>query len=380
MANNGNIIPDGVLESEVEEIETEEEQEAEAEEGKKATVEIEKWIAPVVWCVKIFLYTIGGFGLLSFSSLFWYNFSFFRLVCGIVLPGVFSFFYFPGLVSVKHTDRWIIEVFGEYYKTYKPGPHWLVPYLMRSNVKRTTKARTYQLWENDKDVKVDFQDDSAEPRRFYIRLVPNLEDTHWWAYRMTYAIDGIKNEVVKLAESIARPYLSSLKLDEGLTTFSIFDNISNCEEAVCKGEGCAESCGLRWDKCDERRREKKKLEVTIRNWGMIIEDIFVGDYILSEVTQENRGNLLKQEYEAKAAAQERIQRAEEMMGTAVDMVSIGMGKSLDKEERYEYSEEDAKELAKEFAIQRASLENDSFHHYKVDLGGLAEIIKAVFGK
>lgn len=310
-------------------------EEREEREERKILPPIKKAVYPypVVISVKIFIILWGILGIIFLFS--------HRFISGGVLLLVSLIPFLSGIKTISEEKRWIIECFGKYYTTLKAGLHWICPIVEKRRTFVSAWEQRYVLWK-DREIKIDFKNGSAIPRKAIVYVQLNEEEDQDAAYRMVYKIKNVEEAVCTLVENAARSYLNALTVEQGLEEgeagYNLFDGMMK----------------------RNREKEKEKIDETIRGWGLRAIRLTVGDYDLDKTVIESRENLLHQQYEAKAAPFEAEQRARETMGADVDMVTIAIGKDpTKKEERFKYSKKEAKKRAGDYIKRRMSIDGDA---------------------
>jgi len=216
------------------------------------------------------------------------------------------------LKVVPHQERWLIELLGKYFTTYKPGLKIIIPKIMKQRAIVDLREQAIPLFEVP--IKIDFTDGSATPKRAKVFIRVKNPDTPYdagdgkelmGAYRATYEIADVKESIKTTIENAARSYLNGLTIDVGLTQRGAGFDLKN------KFPG------------DEIRR----LDETLAKWGFEFYRVSVEDFDLEPDLVRARGEIQKRKRAADAAIEEAKIRARENIGALIEMIALGTGKS-----------------------------------------------------
>ncbi len=141
-----------------------------------------------------------------------------------VIVAVIVIFVLIGVKAVQQQERRLVEFFGKYIRTLKPGLGWILPGLMKIRASISTWEQTIPLFETP--VTVDFQDGSATPKgaEVFVRIKnPDIPydagdgKMETGVYRAIYEIKNWRTAIRDLVENAIRSYLNSLTIDKGIT-------------------------------------------------------------------------------------------------------------------------------------------------------------------
>lgn len=223
-----------------------------------------------------------------------------------------------GIRIARQQERWIIELFGRYHRTLRPGLNWICPWVMKVRAKVSTWELILPLFEQP--IKIDFKDGSAVPKGAEVFVRMKSPDTAYsvlegethknGVYRAIYEIQNWREAIKDLIENAVRPYLSKLTIDEAITMAKSGFDLVNHDPDV----------GLPND-------ELAKIESALAEWGFELKRITIGDFDLEPELVEARGRVQIRKKEAEAAQYVRQRRAQETMGALIQMMAESTGKS-----------------------------------------------------
>lgn len=197
-----------------------------------------------------------------------------------------------GMTSVPENHEYTIEVFGKYVDTWDAGLHFLFPLggVMSIGCIVYKGTQTMKIFGGEgKDV--DFKDGSAPIEAFvHLRLVDSK--------LATYAINDVFGAVADQMESVARSYLSGLKLEEANTLKNQLD-LEVILREVMPTNGKIDRSLLGGNVSDH-----EVIRVMREEWGVEIDRIIISDIILSEKIIELRAKLMEMEKRKEVAAVE----------------------------------------------------------------------------
>lgn len=257
-------------------------------------------------------------------------------------------------VVVPEQERWIVEQFGSYSETWKPGLKVLVPVLMKIRAKVDVRERPIPLFV--KPIKIDFPDGSATPQgaQVFVKILNpdtpydtgdgNEEDG---VYRSIYRIKDFEVAIRDLIENALRSYLNSMTLDAALVEGKTGYNLVNYTPNV----------GL-------PNEELERIKKSLREWGFELCKITIQDFDLNEKMIEARDSVQIGEKRAKSAEFEAIQRATKTVGTIIQMMAKSSGDPPEEiQESIKKDPEWLKKfftLAKEMTIRQQAIDGRSF--------------------
>ena len=192
-----------------------------------------------------------------------------------------------GLRKIPQEQRWIIEWFGKYSKTLRPGLHWIWPVIEKVRTFVSVWEQRYPLFE--KEVKIDFLDGSATPKGAFVFVQCNEEKDPDAPYKMVYEVKNVEEATVSLVENTVRSYWNTKAVDQALQA------------------GHNIRTGM-------PRKDKNAMAGQLRNWGLKLCRITVDDFDLDKII-----------IEAREAKHKKKTRAEETMGALIQMIAEAWG-------------------------------------------------------
>jgi len=253
------------------------------------------------------------------------------IVVWSIIVLVIVVFSLAGYTTAQQQERRIVEFFGKYSKTLRPGLRWIVPGAMKIRA-------TVLIWEQSiplfsEPVKIDFKDGSAVPKgaeAFVKTKSPDIpykvgddDKAKSGAYRAVYEIDNWKTAIKKLIENTIRSYLNGLTIDEGVTMkkagFDLKDRFP--------------------------KEELKRVETALASWGFELKKVTVTDFDLEADLVKARGEVQKRKRKRETSEEERKIRALETMGSLISMVALYTG---EEEEDIQKEIRNNKKLKKKF--------------------------------
>lgn len=317
----------------------------------------------IVWLVGLFLiglFVIGVFLsyktyqnfrkdlLLDFQQ-DWLNWLYIPLAITCLIIPIREFV--RGFVSVPEEQRWIYETLGKYWATKGPGLIWVLKLL--------TKKRTFvSVWEQrypifEEEIKIDFMNGSAIPRRAYINIICN-EGDRYAPSRMVYGIKDVKGATVDLVESAYRTYCNKLDISKGI-------QLGRGESDILE----------KLKKIKDGRKLVENLQEKVKEWGLRIEKFTIEDWDLDPAVIEARTGVTKGEMAVKEAKFRLHQRALESGGMHAEIKKMLV-------DEYKYPPDRAEEIAENYTRYWKGTETGRI----IDLqtgksGGLADMIAQV---
>lgn len=279
---------------------------------------------------------------------------------------------FSILESFKQTkgdERKVVERWGAYLKTLKPGEGWTIP--ISDKIRDTLKTSTYTLKIFEKSIKIDFVDGSATPKggAVFVSIFkpdeeykvadeamgfPDLDpssidqivdqEDYSGVYRAIYKVGNWKEAIIDLIENATRSYLNGLAIDEALTAGRAGFDISN----HLPGE------------------ESNRLRITLLRWGFRLERITITDFDLEAELVKERGEIQVQKAKKKAAENKAMVDGYKVMGQMVGMIAVASGQELSEVQEKVLNDPDLllkfTEIAERLMIQSISAESGSLTH------------------
>ena len=109
---------------------------------------------------------------------------------GIMLLGLYVWFAMNMFLQVSEMKEVIIELFGEYYKTLKPGLHAIIPLVMKVRSIITVEAtKMFEIFLRGDEDKLEFSNDSAEVT---VHIRAKVTDSRKATYGMDFTSTEIK--------------------------------------------------------------------------------------------------------------------------------------------------------------------------------------------
>lgn len=232
-------------------------------------------------------------------------------IFGLIILGL------SGIRFVPETERWVVEIFGKYLRTFRPGLNWYLPGIMRIRTKIDIRSIKIPLFETM--VKIDFKDGSAVPKgAAAIVRVKDPDKPYGPAGRLgremtgieriIYEVENWKELVRDLLENTFRSYFSTLTINEGMN------------EA---------KAGYEWkNKLPENERDR--LEETLASWGLELMQATVMDFDLEPEIVRARGQIHIEERRAEASKAIARRQAIEWIKVILEMMAQARGKKVEE--------------------------------------------------
>ena len=254
-----------------------------------------------------------------------------------------------GVRQVGQEERWVIELFGKYCRTLRPGLNWIFPWIMKTRAVVSTWELILPLFEDP--IKIDFKDGSAVPQgtEVFVKM-RSPEDS---AYRAIYEVANWREAITVLIENALRTLLNGFTIDEAITMAKPGYDLANHDPAS----------GLPND-------ELKRIEGALSGWGFELKRITVQDFDLDPDLVKARDQVQIRKKEAEAATFVAQRRAEETLGVITEMLARSRGKTV--EEIVKEIDESPKlrkeffKLAKDLLERRMATDANSFVDIRVD--------------
>lgn len=273
---------------------------------------------------------------------------------GLLLGIVFGFI-LPRLKNIPEEQRWLVEVFGGYYRTLKSGLHWIFPFVEKVRTFISVWEQRYRLFE--KPIKIDFIDGSAAPKDAFVFVQCNEKEDPDAPYKMVYEIKNIEEATIALIENAVRSYLNSKKIDEALQEgrggYNILDKMPE----------------------DDVNGVTEKL----KNWGLKLHRITIADFDLDETVVKAREGIIMAESELKAVQHQKRIIAERSIGVLIEQEAIFQGvkpstikrkirKDVGKQKKY-------LKFGKDYDLRQQAADNKSLTHTHVEVSGAGGLEK-----
>lgn len=271
----------------------------------------------IVRIVEVLLALIALTGVIMFALGGWW------WIPAIVCLSASAGFFFSGLKSIPEEKRWIIEVFGSYWDAKGPGLQWIMPGIMKVREAVSVWEQRYPLFE--REIKIDFLNGSATPRDAYVYVQCNIGGPDFdpdAPRKMVYEIKNLKEAVDTLVESALRTFWNGLGVDTGIKfgrgASNLLEEIKEIpnlrkltEEEIKQIEAEEREVSQPEIRTTLETRSGEKwiedLQKVVRDWGLKITKITVGDWDLDEVIIQARESVFKGQMAAKEAEFRAIQ-------------------------------------------------------------------------
>jgi regulator of protease activity HflC (stomatin/prohibitin superfamily) len=262
----------------------------------------------------------------------------------------------------------LIEVFGKYSHTFKPGLNFLFPGIEKVRAAISVWEQTIPLFTSP--IKIDFTDGSATPKgaEVFVKIknpdLPYLAcdgKTETGVYRAIYEIGNWREAVRALVENAIRSHLNGMTIDEGITL---------------KGAGFDLKSKL-------PPEEVVRIEGDLDGWGLELLRVTITDFDLDPEIIKARGDVQVHLREAQASEFKRQEIARGTMGAFVQMIAEATGKKFEKVQEEISSDPEMKERLLKFSedliIRRMSIDGKSLNDVRVSGGGdLEQILLRLF--
>lgn len=243
-------------------------------------------------------------------------------------------FLFLGLKTIHHEKRWVVEFLGEFLGIYGPGLVFLLPFLEKAREQVPLSEQRFRLYnpETGHSNEIDFKDGSAIPlgafafpqiigaREFLSKQakkeniteedIKNLNEN---IFRIVYASADIKKQSITLIENMARSYLNSMTIDEGITAgkagYNLLDGIEKSDDAKVK-------------------ESLLNARESLAQWGAQLLRVTIADFKLSQDVIDARSSVLKAEKNKQAAQHKAKTISIETVEAKLEMLSALTGKTV----------------------------------------------------
>lgn len=216
---------------------------------------------------------------------------------GIMGFGIVVYIVLKTYKTVPQKQEWIIEIFGRYYRTWEPGLHFLVPWIMTIRGKVTVDAtKMIRIFMRGDEDKLDFEDDSAEVT---VEIRARTTESYEPTYGIIFTDDeirAIEDEEKKRGnvplpeywmylllmrvEAALRGICGRMKIDEAIK--SIARETKNGDNITTKSE---------FSKDISRDVEVVVDEALKDKYGIDVEEILIRNIKLHTDTEEARRNI-----------------------------------------------------------------------------------------
>lgn len=284
-----------------------------------------------------------------------------QLMMTIIIFIVLATFFIKGLAIVHQEERMVVEFFGSFYKTKKPGLRWNFLYVVTARAFVPIWEQTLTLF--GEPIKIDFKDGSATPKNVeaFVRVkkpdnpynLPGEEEKRDGVYRVIYHVDNWRKRTTELLENAVRSYLATLTIDEALT----------------RQRGGYDLLGANRIPSTEKNKIKKALE----RWGLDLLRVTVTDFDLEPDLVKARGEVHKRKRAVEAAEQERKVRAFETTGALIQMIAESTGKSPEEIQQEINSDPELKKsfmsFSEELITRQMSIDGKALTDIRIQGGG-----------
>lgn len=292
-------------------------------------------------------------------------------VAAVIILALLFLWGLLGLRQVKQEERWVIELFGKYCWTLKPGLNWIAPWIMEVRAIVSIWELTLSLF--GEETKIDFKDGSAVPKNAVVFVQIKCPDDRYGAVgilgrsmtgveRAIYEVANWRTFAQDLVENAVRTFLNRMTIDEAITLAKPGYDLVNHDPDI----------GL-------PNEELERIEGALAGWGFELKRITIQDFDLEPELVRARGEVQIRKKEAEAAKFVAQRRSEEIFGAIVEMLARSRGKKAedivkeideDPELRKEFLE-----LAKDLLTRRMAIDGGSFIDVRV---GGTEGMEATF--
>jgi len=219
---------------------------------------------------------------------------------------------FVELHVVQQHQRFVIERFGSYNRTQRPGLRFMIRFVEQVRAVVPVWEMTLPLFEQA--IKIDFQDGSATPKNGEAFIQISRPDERYdpngalgrpmtGVERAVYQIANWRTAIRDVLENALRTYLNSLTINEAITQRrGGYDVIGN---------------GLAQQDAAEAQAIREKLAT----WGFELHRTTIQDFDLEPELVRARGQVQVAQRKAEAAVFERRTRAQGTIGALVQMMA-----------------------------------------------------------
>ena len=298
------------------------------------------------------------------------------VVFGGILLGI-AVFLLLGLKDVQEQERIVVELFGKYFMTLRPGLQWLLRGAMKIRASISVWEQEIPLF-HDAPASLDLKDGTVVPEgaKVFVKLRdPDREYTvvkipeepgkksykivykedkekdkeidqgklEKGAYRAIYEVPDWREFIEDRIENALRSYLNELTIDEVLTAAKAGFNLADRRENV----------GLPNHQLDA-------IEGDLALWGFDLLRITITDFELPKEILQARDLVQIRKREAEAALSERKKMARETMGSLIQMIAEATGVEFEVVQQQVGTDpqlrEKLTEFGKELITRRMSLD------------------------
>jgi len=319
-------------------------------------------ITPLLWILFYFAPLIGFFVFL-FTGGWW-------MLGSIPFLAWFIIDVKTSVYQVQEDQRFLMERWGAYHRTAKPGLRFRVLVADKLRAPVITAQQEIEIFTSP--IKIDFKDGSATPKEgeAYVEIVgPDdpYKDTdnapaQDGCYRSIYRVNNWREGVKDMLQNACRSFFNSLNIDqaleEGQGGYNIYENLP-----------------------EDR---KNGLRAQLKVWGFRLVKLTIGDFDLDPNMVKERNRIQEEKARLAAAEFERQQKATGTMGFLISSVAqvTGLNESDIKSQIAGDPELQKQYLAfaQKVLQQTISVEGKALQHIIVDGGGdlqnsLAALIK-----
>ena len=265
-------------------------------------------------------WVIAALGVLGILTGAWFITEEFFIIGAILI--IVSGWILSGLRTIQQQNRKVVELFGRYFMTLRPGLQWVLPGLMKFRAEIAVWEQRIPLFE--KPIKIDFRDGSATPKgsTVFVRMespdqaydLPGETAEFNGVYRAIYLIANWKTAIRDLVENALRSYLNGLTIDEAIATARAGYDLASPPPGV---EGLP-------------NHELERIRGVLSGWGFELMRITITDFDLEPDLVTARGEVQKRLRASEAARHEATIRAMETTGTLIAMMGEYLGLAPDQ--------------------------------------------------
>ena len=226
----------------------------------------------------------------------------------LIVIGVF--FFLAGLKKVSEKERKVVELFGKYFTTLKPGLQWILAGAMKIRATIPVYEQEISVF-SDQAAELDLKDGTIIPKGAKVFVKLHSPDKEYEAgdgksqtgvYRAIYETPVWKEFIEDRIENALRSYLNAFTIDQVLVAAKGGFNLADHREDV----------GLPNDELDA-------IEKDLARWGFDLLRITITDFELPKQIIEARDAVQIRRREAEAAPFQAEREAEETGGAVIQM-------------------------------------------------------------
>jgi regulator of protease activity HflC (stomatin/prohibitin superfamily) len=283
---------------------------------------------------------------------------------------IITLYLLAGLRVVRQYERWTVEFLGKYIGTWKPGLHLLLPGLMRVSGVIDIRDRRVHLFEEP--VEINFSDATAKIEGAEVILRIKSPDEAYptgdgkemtGVERAVYEIRPPRNRTIRdFLEHMLGSYFRTLTIDKALVSARAGYNLM----------------------ARMPRAQRNQIIEVLDRWGESITVITLKNFDLPEGLERAREEPHRRAREAEAAAYEREVRAQETMGSLIEMIGVYTGTSPEEVQKTINGDSELQRklmaFAQELITRRMSIDGRALTDIRVSGGGpLEQAILQIIG-